>query len=44
MFCECEVDDEGNTLDDCGCCSNGVICRECDDRFTGLELSIGVFY
>jgi hypothetical protein len=39
--CKCEYDE---IIYDCGHCSDGLICVECDDRFKGLELSISVFY
>ncbi len=43
-YCECQYDDAGELVHDCGQCSNGLVCLDCDDRFKGLELSISVFY
>jgi hypothetical protein len=44
VYCDCVIDEEGNTLDDCGACSDGLICVACDNHLTGLEWSIRVFY
>lgn len=43
-YCSCEFDDHGDVTYDCGRCSDGLFCVECDARFAGLALSIGVFY
>jgi hypothetical protein len=44
VFCDCEYDERGNITRDCDQCSNDLICSNCDDRFTGFAVSIGVFY
>lgn len=42
--CSCEFDENGEVEYDCGQCSNGLVCTDCHNRFSGLAISIGVFY
>ena len=44
QYCDCEHDEHGNVTRDCGQCSNGIICANCNDHFGGLDVSISAFY
>lgn len=44
VYCGCVIDDHGVATYDCGRCSDGLICVPCDDHFTGLEVSLSIFY